>query len=309
MHSNKSKTKQKSSPTLDQPLCFTFEAIGTVWSIEFFEHVADADALLTSIKRRIDIFDRHYSRFRPDSLISCIAQGPGTYRLPQDAKPLFDLYERLYAITTGKVTPLIGNLLSDAGYDAAYSLQPKYLRQVPAWSSVLKYSFPMLTTTQPVILDVGAVGKGYLVDIIAKLLLARGVHHFSINAGGDIAVHGALRDALTIGLEHPDNPQLAIGIARIGSGSICGSAGNRRSWSGFNHIMDPQRQSSPEHIKALWVYAETAMLADAITTCLFFVTPEVLAKYFAFEYAIVNQDNSLVYSPKFPAEFFDNEAA
>ncbi|HSD55627.1 MAG TPA: FAD:protein FMN transferase [Candidatus Saccharimonadales bacterium] len=308
MRSSKSKTKLK--PKVDAPTVYSFEAIGTQWTIEIFEtfEPCQAEALLATIKRRIVRFDQHYSRFRPDSLVSWIAQGPGTYRLPPDGRVLFDLYKKLYAITEGKVTPLIGNLLHDAGYDAKYSLQQKErLREVPKWGAVLKYDFPMLTTTEPVILDFGAVGKGYLVDIIGALLRARGIKHFSVNAGGDILVCGSQDKPLAVGLEHPDDTSLAIGVAMLAKGSLCGSAGNRRTWSGFTHIMDPGEQSSPTHIKALWVYAENAMLADALSTCLFFVSPQELGRHFTFEYAIVKQDNSLVYSKDFPADFFETE--
>ena len=52
-----------------------------------------------------------------------MARAAGQYHLPDDAKPMFDLYYKLYAATDGKCTPLIGQVLVDAGYDANYSLQ------------------------------------------------------------------------------------------------------------------------------------------------------------------------------------------
>jgi thiamine biosynthesis lipoprotein len=52
------------------------------------------------------------------------------------------------------------------------------------------------------------------------------------------------------------------------------------------------------------VVAENGLLADGLSTALYFVEPDELAKHFDFEYAIVNEDMSLNYSPNFPAEFF-----
>ena len=297
--------KLNPKPKLSKPP-FTFEAIGTHWQIDINQPIkaTAAHKLLQKIQQRIELFDRHYSRFRSDSLVTRISQQTGTYELPEDARELFDMYAQLYMETNGAVTPLIGQLLSDAGYDASYSLQPKPLSSVPSWQKTLDYRFPHLTVKQPVLLDFGAAGKGYLVDIIGRLLEEEGIHSFCINAGGDILQHSAENKALEIGLENPNNTAQAIGIAKITDQSLCGSAGNRRAWDTYHHILDPFKQASPQHIKAVWVAAPTALLADALTTCLFFVSPAVLAENHRFEYAIIYSDDSLTYSAHFPASFF-----
>ena len=295
--------------TMDKPVVFTFDAIGTQWTIEIFQELSATrrTKIVTSTTDRIAAFDANYSRFRSDSLVARMAQKAGTYTLPSDARAMLDLYKKLYDITEGKVTPLIGDLLEDAGYDAQYSLQPKAIRGVPKWNEILEYDFPKLTVRRPTMLDFGAAGKGYLVDIIGELLHTQKVYAFSINAGGDILVSQPPTGTLPIALEHPADASMAIGIAKLSHGSLCGSSGNRRAWADYHHIMDPDKQASPMHIHALWVYAETAILADAISTCLFFASPELIARYFDFEYAIVKTDNSLVVSPKFPATFFGKD--
>lgn len=302
MQSNKSKQKPNPRPQT----IFTFEAVGTHWVIELFEDVTNAEDLPADIKQRIDVFDKNYSRFRGDSLVAQMATKPGMYTLPADAEPLFDLYEQLYKISKGKVTPLIGNLLEDTGYDANYSLRPKQtVRSLPTWEDILEYAYPRLRVKQPAVIDLGAAGKGYLVDIISDLLRGAGIKSFCVNAGGDMYVSSPPDGALAVALEHPDDPAQAIGIAKLPGGSICGSSGNRRAWRGYTHILDPQQQQSPWHIKAVWACAQSALIADALATCLFFVEPDALAAYFEYDYAIVNSDNSLVYSRNFPAEFFN----
>ena len=114
---------------------------------------------------------------------------PGTYTLPPDAAPLFSLYEKLNRLTGGRMTPLIGQLLADAGYDADYSFERRHLRELPTWEAALEYAYPTLTIKQPGILDLGADGKGYLIDIIAAILHADGIS-VCIDAGGDILYHG-----------------------------------------------------------------------------------------------------------------------
>jgi thiamine biosynthesis lipoprotein len=283
-----------------------FEAIGTPWSIDIYEPVSDADwtALKQAIANRIEAFDHHYSRFRPDSLITRMAEQAGTYELPTNAEPLFDLYRQLYGLTNGTVTPLIGQTLSDAGYDAAYSLKPGNPTPPPAWDEVLEYNHPRLTLKTPALLDVGAAGKGYLVDLVSELLEGAGVSAYCVDAGGDLRYRHPSGQSLRVGLEHPADPSKAIGVAELQNASLCGSAPNRRAWAGYHHVLNPRTLDSPRHLAAVWVAAGSTLLADALTTALFFVDAERLAGYYEFEYAIVQADGSLSYSAAFPATFF-----
>ena len=283
-----------------------FEAIGTMWQVSLGESLSSAQfvAFEQLILERIDQFDHHYSRFRQDSLVTAMATEPGRYRLPDDAEPMLDLYQQMYVLTGGAVTPLIGQLLSDAGYDAQYTLSPRALSAPPSWKEALQYKFPNLTLHEPAILDFGAVGKGYLVDIIASLLQKSGIKYFCIDAGGDLIYRGRPDESLDVGLEHPDDPAKVIGVAHLRGQSLCGSAGNRRAWAGFNHIINPHTLQSPKHIKAVWVVAQTTMLADALTTALYFTPAHILQKTYKFEYAILCSNYSIDYSAYFPAEFF-----
>lgn len=306
MRLSKSKPKPKASVSPLPRTHWSFDAIGTRWSIDIYDGLDPAVAgnLQTSVRRRIEQFDHDYSRFRNDSLVSAMARAAGTYSLPPDARPLFDLYRQFYGLTDGAMTPLIGRLLSDAGYDAQYSLRPGPLTPTPRWEDVIDYSFPRIRLSAPALLDVGAAGKGYLVDLIADLLGRGGVTSYCVDAGGDMAYRHAAGTLLDVGLEHPADPEQVVGVAHLASGSLCGSAGNRRAWGGYHHIISPHTQASPSHILAIWAMADSTMLADALTTALFFVPAPQLAQAHTFEYAIIYQDYSLEHSADFPATFF-----
>jgi thiamine biosynthesis lipoprotein len=303
---SKSKIKLKPKPEPQITRRFSFAAIGTQWSIDLFEVVNDKSVakVEAAVRTRIAQFDQHYSRFRDDSLVAYMAHAPGPYTLPADAKPLFDLYEQMYALTEGAVTPLIGQLLADAGYDAQYSLRPGTLHRPPRWEDVLEYAYPQLTLRQSALLDVGAAGKGYLVDLVANVLRDHGLRAFCVDAGGDMRYEHPAGAPLRIGLEHPTEPGQIIGVAELAPGqSLCGSAGNRRAWGSFHHIMDPRTLDSARTVQAVWVVADNALLADMLATGLFFVPPAQLKQY-TFEYGLVRQDFSLEHSAHFPATFF-----
>lgn len=285
---------------------FEFKAIGTSWSIDIYQDINDFDkeALFKKIIHRIDQFDSVYSRFRKDSLVTKISTEAGEYMFPEDSKKLFSLYQELNKVTNGFFTPLIGEVLHSAGYDAEYSLKEKdSLKTPPKFDDVLEFNFPILSVKEPSRLDFGAAGKGYLVDIITKLIQDEGYTDMCVDAGGDMSYRTTKEKKLRVGLEDPRDQSKVLGIIEIHNKSLCGSSGNRRTWGRFNHILNPEELSSPNHIVAVWVLADSTILADALTTCLFFVEPEKLKDY-SFEYLIVKPDYSIIKSDGFIAELF-----
>jgi thiamine biosynthesis lipoprotein len=284
---------------------FNFEGIGTKWQIDIYQKLRETEEaeLLSEVKNRIELFDKAYSRFRADSLVTKMSKETGTFELPPDAEPMFSLYHDLYILTKGLFTPLVGNILSDAGYDAEYSLrQKKELKAAPSWEEVIEYEHPNIDIKKPAMLDFGAGGKGYLVDLVAKVLEANNVFEYCINAGGDILHKN--KTPIRVGLENPENTNEVVGVYTLGNGSIAGSAHNRRAWGKFTHIINPKTLDSPTDIIALWVAAETAFLADALATCLFFVPASALTNAYKFEYVLMRSDHSIEKSPNFSGEMF-----
>jgi thiamine biosynthesis lipoprotein len=171
-----------------------FDAIGSHWEIETDEPL-DAD-VQRLVRARIEDYDATYSRFRADSLVSRIAASRegGRFEFPEDSVPLFDLYDRLFAATHGAVDPLIGQALELLGYDASYSLTPApaavrthhHAQGRATWSTDVSRDSTTLATRRPVLLDVGAAGKGQLVDIVSAILKQSGVPCFVVDASGDL---------------------------------------------------------------------------------------------------------------------------
>lgn len=286
---------------------FTFDAIGTRWVIDIGTPLSPLGekSLLSDIRERIDVYDRVYSRFREDSVVTQMSRVPGTYELPADSHALFALYRKFYELTEGKLTPLIGDLISAAGYDASYTLRKRGIPQPPLpWDEVMSFDAGTLTMRKPTLIDIGAGGKGHLIDIIGALLVEKGIGTYTIDAGGDILYRTETGVKLRVGLEDPRDDSKAIGIVWIENQSICGSAGNRRTWEGYHHIIDPYALQSPRHLVSVWVVAESAFLADLLSTALYFVEPETLLPHVSFSYALMTAEGGLVYSPDLPAEIF-----
>ena len=276
-----------------------FESIGTQWQIDTPEPIPQT--LRTALARRIDEFDRTYSRFRDDSLVARIATTPGRHEFPADAPPLFDLYRRLHSATAGRVSPLVGGSLDALGYDRTYSLRARAAAPAPTWDDAVAWDGTALTTVRPVSIDVGAAGKGYLVDIVGRMLVGAGIPQFTIDASGDILHSGA---PIRVGLEHPLDPSKAIGVATV-SGAICASAANRRAWgNGLHHVIDATTGLPTSAVIATWAIAATALAADGLATALFFADPAMLEQSFDFTWVLMREGGRVEFSPRFEGEIF-----
>lgn len=284
-----------------------FDAIGTRWEIETDRplHVA----LRVAILQRIARFDAVYSRFRSDSLVARIAAAPsgGRFEFPVDSLALFDLYDRLAAATGGAVDPLVGRRLELLGYDPAYSLRPApdAVRRVEqlSWVEEVVRDGTTLVTRRPSTIDVGAAGKGYLVDIVAAMLRYAGITRFVIDAGGDLRHAGPA--GIRIGLEDPHDPRRVIGVAHLRGRALCASAVNRRAWGdGLHHVLDARTGMPTREVVATWVVADDAACADGLATALFFTPAHRLAATFAFTSVRMLADGHVEVSPGFDGELF-----
>lgn len=285
---------------------FKFEAIGTKWVIDVYKELSlqEEGFLLGKIMNRINEFDMTYSRFKSNSKIMQISGG-GEVELPEDADKMFSLYKKVYDISLGLVTPLVGQTLVDMGYDLDYSLKTKAEIYKPLnWNEVIEWNPPVLVLKKPAILDFGAGGKGYLVDIVSEILEHEGVTEYCVDAGGDIRQRTVTAKPLIVGLENPHNTKQVLGVLNLQNKSICASAGNRRVWGNLHHIVNPETLKPTNEVLAVWVLADTTFFADILATALFFVKPEKLLKYFTFEYLVMYSNNKVVKSESFNVRLF-----
>ncbi|WP_343287270.1 FAD:protein FMN transferase [Gordonia sp. SID5947] len=254
-----------------------FDALGTRWEISTPTPLTDDAA--HRVADELDRIDRVWSRFRDDSTVAEIARHGGRHLIASADQPLVDWYRRLYDLTGGAVSPMVGQVLADAGYDAEYSLVPQpVVGSAPRWDDVLSAHTGALEVRRPVLLDVGAAGKGFAVDRVAAIV-GEEVDSYVVDGGGDMRIRwpdGPMR----VALEHPLDAEKAIGVVELGDGAICASAANRRAWADWHHIVDPRSASPAREVLATWVMASDAMLADGLATALFFTSASTLRSGF-----------------------------
>jgi thiamine biosynthesis lipoprotein len=287
------------------PEPWRFDAIGTTWEIVTERRLPTA--VRDEVMSRIDGFDRTWSRFRADSAVSALGRSGGTIPVPADAVPMLDALEALSHATAGAVNPLIGASLDALGYDAGYTLHDQGPLPAPsAWQQVLTWKEGRLALTEPATIDVGAQGKGRLVDLVLGMLMRTETGDLTVDAGGDLAVRGRPQ---RIGLEHPFDPRRAIGVWEVTDAALCASAVNRRSWHSaagvtLHHVLDARTGQPVRTIAATWAVAPDAMTADAVATALFFEGGPRLAHEWGVDWVRMTTDGRVEWSPGCRADLF-----
>jgi thiamine biosynthesis lipoprotein len=276
-----------------------FDAIGTTWSIE--SDAAVAPQVRARIMALIDAFDQEWSRFRIDSQVAALAPG-GSIPAPADAEPMLSMYAEVSEATRGAVNPLVGGSLERLGYDRGYTLRARSPQPAPDWRAVLHWRDGVLGLDQPAVIDVGALGKGRLVDLVLGALTRSMTGGIVVDAGGDVAVRGMPQ---RIALEHPFDPTRAVGVVELTQGALCASAVNRRAWgAGLHHVLDARTGVPVDAIAATWAQADTAMQADAAATALFFDGGPELAHRWRVPWVRMLTDGRVQWSPGNEAELF-----
>ncbi|MCA9347979.1 FAD:protein FMN transferase [Candidatus Saccharibacteria bacterium] len=281
---------------------YKFEAIGTQWELATHNPLGSQTKQL--IAQCIEDFDFAYSRFRPDSLVSQLHKQPlDGVSFPDSIKPIYDIYQQLEILSDGKINPLVGTRLDELGYGQDYTLRPKStLSKIPLFTQTSNLQNNHLKLSQPLILDIGAVGKGLLVDNICKIV-ANYNQSFIVDGSGDIYIR--TDEAQIIGLENPLDTSKVIGTVSITDLSICASANNRRIWNNYQHIIDATNMDNNCNIVATWAITSSTFLADALSTALFFVPPDKLMKHFGnFNYVTIDKDQNIAHNINKIGEIF-----
>ena len=117
-------------------------------------------------------------------------------------------------------------------------------------------------------LDPSGVVKGWSIERAAGILTERGVQHFCLNAGGDIAVRGAAGpgEPWRIGIRHPDEPLKSAAVLEAnGPLAIATSATYERG----AHIIDPSTGEPTTDVASVTIVGPDLTFADAYATAVF----------------------------------------
>lgn len=290
------------------------QALGTTIEVKLPSASAHLFSFCFSEFSRIEAV---FSRFLDSSELSRLNADLGIWQdASEEMISLLISAENFRKCTDGNFDITLKSALDFLGYDKDYTFREKSGgAKMPSANSVVSSLFGAISIDQKnrrVLLrkeiDFGGFGKGYALDCVAKMLEARGARHYYLNAGGDIyAKRGEGFPPWEILLEHPDDPEIAIGKIELDGKSIAASAPNRRKWGGSHHLLDAKTGKSAQGMKAVFVSAKTGIEADAYATALFsagFESAIALSKKLPFQALMVSPSNKMFVSQDFGATLF-----
>ncbi len=130
-----------------------------------------------------------------------------------------------------------------------------------------------------VLIDLGAISKGYTTEIVGNYLEDIGLHKYLINAGGNVKVgeHYA-NSKYKIGVEDPNDNTKIYKVISANNQSIVSSGGYERffEYEGikYHHVIDPYTLFPGRHMLAVTVITRDSAFADALSTTLFLMPIE-----------------------------------
>ncbi|MER2135312.1 MAG: FAD:protein FMN transferase [Arthrobacter sp.] len=286
---------------------WAFEAIGTQWEISATEPLDSGTR--AAVSALVEEYDQALSRFRSDSALARLGRGAGSVALPGYTAALFSLFDSLDRLTGGRMNPLVGGSLERLGYGPGYRLTPQGEPSgAPAWREAVRWEVAasgdvLLHLDRPATVDVGAAGKGQLVDLVWELITGRGYASVVVDAGSDMRHSGP--DVLHVALGHPYRSTQAIGVVSLQGRALCASATNRRAWGeGLHHVLDASTGTPVQAVAATWVLAQDTMTADGLATALFLTDPSSLTAEFNFDYVRMFSDGRAEFLPAMAGVLF-----
>ncbi len=159
-----------------------------------------------------------------------------------------------------------------------------------------------------IILDLGAVAKGYTVEIVAQELLRGDMPSFIISAGGNVRSGEKPLDGRArwgVGIQDPALPSTNKDILYFTGLSAVTSGDYQRYYTvdnvNYHHLIDPDTLMPGAYMRSVTVVTEDSGLADLLSTTLFLMSVEEGKAYLKEKYPQVNaywvlQDGSVAYT-------------
>ncbi len=156
-------------------------------------------------------------------------------------------------------------------------------------------------------IDLGAIAKGYAVDVLLKMAKINDPHSTGyVDIGGDIGIIGPKygNQAWKIGVRNPrGNPNDSIAYVYLYKGTIATSGDYERfitrNGKRYYHIFNPKTGYSPDNFEAITTISSSGILSDAFGTAAMvggLEKTEKWAKEFGTAYLVIDEKGKIVKS-------------
>lgn len=157
---------------------------------------------------------------------------------------------------------------------------------------------------QGMMLDLGAVAKGYASDRLRAQLAAEGVESAILNLGGNVMCVGKKPDGSdwSVAITDPEGGEYAC-VIKVGDAAVVTSGGYQRFFEQdgviYRHIIDPATGRPVDNgLASVTVIAQSGLTADALSTALYVMGLEKAIEFWRasddFEAVFITEDGRLI---------------
>ncbi|NBK93112.1 FAD:protein FMN transferase [bacterium 1XD21-13] len=294
------------------PITKTSFKLNTVVTITIYD--SSDVTLLDDALALCDEYENLFSRTRETSEIHQINQGL-TDQLSPETEELLETALSYSRLSGGLFDPSIGPVSSLWDFHAENPSVPEDASLQAALPLInaekIRISNHKVAMDEGMILDLGAISKGYIADRIKEFLLDQGVKSAVIDLGGNVLCIGSRPDGspFQIGIRQPfEDTSSAATVLSITDQSVVTSGIYERCFTEdgvlYHHLLDPRTGYPCENeLASVTIISDDSVDGDALSTCCFLMgtqkgmelidsLPDVRAIF-------ITQEGELLYSEGF----------
>lgn len=260
-----------------------------------------AGAAVRTVLAEVDRLEREFSLYRPDSNLVRLNRDGSLSNPSPDWQALLRLAQRMHAATQGSFDISIQPLWAAiAGYFVEH---PRALQVPDAIIDAVMKNVGMarvqidesgVSLDSGMALTLNGVAQGYVCDRVADVLQSMGWANVLVNLG-EIRASGHPKPGRDWTVETPGGRSVALAGGAVATSA--GSAGYLGTSGKFHHLIDSRTGRSPARYASVTAIAETAAVADALSTAAFMATPDelgALARAFGGSIEAVTTDRHVI---------------
>ncbi|MEH0876223.1 FAD:protein FMN transferase ApbE [Pectobacterium cacticida] len=289
------------SPTAQRPL-LTIEGktMGTFYSVKISGDITiDKTQLQQEIDRLLENVNRDISTYRDDSALSRFNQYRGTDPQPisNGMADIVSTALRIGNATHGAMDITVGPLVNLWGFGP--QKQPIHIPDQPQIDAARqKVGLRHLTLIADekrewiqkdlpdLYVDLSTLGEGYGADVLAQLMMRKGITNYLVSVGGAISTRGVNAEGAPwrVAIQKPTDRENAAQAAVNLQGYAISTSGSYRNYfekdgKRYSHIIDPITGKPITHqLVSATVIAPTALEADGWDTGLMVLGTEKALK-------------------------------
>lgn len=276
----------------DRIYAYSAVLMGSPILLKLFEH---NESLASRVFRLIKQQENLFTVNRPHSEVMAVNHAAGShpvvvsppvYELIKRAKAVSLLEDSLFNFTIGPVVKRWKIGFSGHSVPAASDLQSLLALTNPSDVVLDDAARSVFLQYAGMEIDLGAIAKGYIADVVRDFLLTEQVPHGLINLGGNVQTLGASGEqGWGIGLKKPFAAEDALlGVIHVSNKSVVTSGIYERYFEldgrRYHHILDPKTGYPLDNeLQSVTVISEDSIDGDIYTTLLYGMGVEKSLEY------------------------------